>query len=102
MGSIPHTPTKTKNPALRRDFLVAPLSRKLFSEKIPSGNLSPSPRRRNHFRLPVRTFVPELTRKLRASLIIHPTEEGCQRHPTREAKKVCFLLYLRFLRKLAG
>ncbi|PIP24451.1 MAG: hypothetical protein COS25_00670 [Candidatus Nealsonbacteria bacterium CG02_land_8_20_14_3_00_37_10] len=58
--------------------LVAPLSRKLFSEKIPSGNLSPSPRAENHFRLPVRTFVPELTRKLGANLIITLTKKCCQ------------------------
>ena len=51
-------------------FLAAPPSRKLFLKKIISGNLSPPPRRRNHFRFPVRTFVQELTRKSRANLIL--------------------------------
>ena len=78
MGSIPPTLIKTKNPALWRDFLAAPFPRKLFLEKILGGNLSPPPRQRNHFRFPVKTFVPKLTRKSGANLIITLCKKLCQ------------------------
>lgn len=91
LGSIPSTPTKSKNRSQMRFFDGStPLG--ILSEKTLSGNHSPHPRARNHIRIPLRTFVPDLTRKSRAYLIISLSQKSCQIILSKDLKHLLFAL----------